>query len=206
MEGMKFDNGKASWDLVPSEILTSMAVAIKPFIEMYMLRDDKIIFDRDYLYNVARSNIMRWRIMGSKCYLGNAHPLMNAMIAICMLAKQRAYTTEDLKPVFSQRWDLIDPEWTRNIAEVYGYGAQKYSPNNWQLVSPDRYYSALNRHLDWYWSGEAYDSESGFLHLYHASWNCIALLWFDQKSVSKLPESILKASRKLSKVSLQAKK
>ena len=198
---MKFDKGKASWDLVPADILTNMAAAMKLFIEMHMLRDDKIIFDRAYLYNVARANIMRWRTMGDNCYLGSTHPLINTLIALCLLAKPREYKIEDIKSVFAQRWDLIDPEWTKNIAEIYAYGAVKYAPDNWKLVSPDRYYSALNRHIDWYSLGETYDGESGFAHLYHAAWNCITLLWFDKKRPvevrSEIPAVILRAAKKL---------
>jgi len=208
MEGMKFDKGKARWDLVPTEIFNSMAVAMKPFIETYMLKDGEIIFDVPYLYNMVRANITRWRLMGKNCYLVNTHPVMNAMIAILMLAKQRHYTAEELNVNFSQRWDLIDSEWTKNIAEIFAFGAKKYADDNWKLVEPSRYYSALNRHLDWYWAGEAYDAESGYLHLYHAAWNCIALLWFDRKTdveiTSKIPESIIKASRKLGQISLRA--
>jgi len=208
VDGVKFDNDKAAWHLIPSEHLVSMAVAIRPFIETHMLSDKEIHFNRNYIYSIAKSNIIRWHHKGECSYLGNFHPLTNAMIGICMLAKPRVYTHEEVfSTAFNQRWDLIDPEWTRNIAQIYQYGAVKYEADNWKKVEPYRYYSALNRHIDEYWAGNKYDSESGFHHLYHAAWNCIALQWFDKNNVSTeikstIPPEILKASRKLKNITL----
>lgn len=77
------------------------------------------------------------------------------------------------------RYDLIPPECLKSIADVYTFGSVKYGDNNWQTL-PDfynRYYSALMRHLEADRMGEKYDEESGRLHLSHAAWNAIALLF-----------------------------
>lgn len=207
MEGTKYDNGKAAWDLIPPEYLIRMAFSIRPFIETHLVRDGKIIFDKVRLFNVARAGIMRWRHLRECSPLGKMHPLTEAMIALCMLAKQRTYTIEELNASdMGQRWDLIDYEWTTNIAEIYGYGAFKYAPNNWMLVSEHRYFSALNRHIDHYLKGNVFDSESGYRSLYHAAWNCIALQWHeDDKKKVPIPNEIIKASKKLKGVNLSVK-
>ena len=48
------------------------------------------------------------------------------------------------------QYSLIPPETTRALAQVLTFGAQKYAPNNWQLVEngETRYLDALYRHLE----------------------------------------------------------
>lgn len=67
----------------------------------------------------------------------------------------------------------------REIANVYGYGAGKYAPNNWRKGYPFSWsYSALQRHLNSFWGGENLDPESGFPHLAHAGFHILTLLTF----------------------------
>lgn len=58
------------------------------------------------------------------------------------------------------------------------FGANKYCDNGWQSVenSEKRYADALLRHLFAHLGGETFDPESGYRHLAHAAWNCLALL------------------------------
>jgi len=79
------------------------------------------------------------------------------------------------------QYNLLPPECIREIVEILTYGANKYSPDNWQHVSDaeNRYYNALMRHLEAWRSGEDMDPESGKLHLAHMATNAIFLLWFD---------------------------
>lgn len=62
------------------------------------------------------------------------------------------------------------------VAKVGTFGAEKYAPNNWKLVEPERYEDALFRHLLQWQSGELVDPETGLLHLAHAAWNALAIL------------------------------
>lgn len=202
-EGMKFDQGKARWELVPTEYFVKMSQAIQPFIEMYLLKaeEKEIFFDEAYIYNIVRSSIFRWHMMGSSGLLGRNHPLMNAAIGCLVLAHYPHYSYFSVFPEnghdFAQRWDLIEPTWTTKLAEVYAYGAVKYEDDNWKGVEPPRYYAALNRHLDAYADEKNFDDESGFHHLYHAAWNCIALMWMEAQVI---PEPIKKAAKKLQSV------
>jgi len=78
-------------------------------------------------------------------------------------------------------WSLIPFEVLEKVAEIYTFGAKKYSKNNWKKVKnyKERYFSALMRHLVAYKTGEKIDPESGFSHLVHAVWNTISLLWYE---------------------------
>lgn len=73
----------------------------------------------------------------------------------------------------------LDPLALMEVAEVAGFGGQKYERYNfakgykWSLS-----YDALQRHLHLFWAGENRDKESGLFHLAHAAWHCLALLTF----------------------------
>lgn len=57
-------------------------------------------------------------------------------------------------------------------------GANKYAPHDWRTVPNNmaRYSDAMYRHLLQYETCEAFDEESGHLHLAHALWNLMAVL------------------------------
>ena len=103
----------------------------------------------------------------------------------------KASLTSEQQPATGLKYDtgklmfsLIPPETTRALAQVLTFGAQKYAPNNWQLVEngKDRYLDALFRHLDAYRSGESLDPESGLSHLSHALTNVAFLHYLDLKA------------------------
>ena len=75
------------------------------------------------------------------------------------------------------RFSLIPSGPLREVANVFGYGAIKYSPNNWRLgyewsLSLD----ALERHINAFTGGEDIDPESGRLHLACAIFHCLVLM------------------------------
>jgi dATP/dGTP diphosphohydrolase, N-terminal len=65
------------------------------------------------------------------------------------------------------------------LGRVYAFGESKYDDYNfrkgfkWSLS-----YDALLRHLGAWWNREDNDPESSLHHLAHATWHCIALLFF----------------------------
>jgi len=73
---------------------------------------------------------------------------------------------DDLKT----RFDLVPPRAETEMAEVLGFGARKYSADNWKKVPnlKRRYYAAARRHMVKWWLGEKLDEESGRHHLAHA--------------------------------------
>jgi len=68
--------------------------------------------------------------------------------------------------------NLVPTECIIAAAQVFGFGAQKYSEWNWRddvdNTSYGRTYSSLQRHLMAFWSGEDIDPEFGLPHLDHA--------------------------------------
>ena len=66
------------------------------------------------------------------------------------------------------RMDLLDAEFLEDVAYVMGWGAVKYSPNNWRNgFKWSRLIAACFRHLCAILRGEDRDPESGFLHSAH---------------------------------------
>lgn len=64
---------------------------------------------------------------------------------------------------------LLPTEALLTIAQVMGYGAQKYNAYNWlQGFAASRLYSATMRHLLSYWQGSDQDDETGLHPLDHA--------------------------------------
>lgn len=82
------------------------------------------------------------------------------------------------------RLDLIPPEAVLALGYVLTYGAEKYAPNSWRGVEPERYVAALMRHLMAYQSGEKTDSESKLPHLWHVLTNAAFLVALDGEAES----------------------
>lgn len=85
------------------------------------------------------------------------------------------------------RFDLIPPIALRSLAEVYTFGARKYTDNSWQNLPnfEERYLAALHRHLNAHQLGELRDEDSGLYHLDHLLWNVVALRWKLQQDEQK---------------------
>ena len=82
---------------------------------------------------------------------------------------------------------LVPPECIISIANVLGYGAKKYGPDNWRSdlnnTSYSRTYSSIQRHLHQFWAGEDNDQESGLSHLAHAATQIMILMIQHQDGV-----------------------
>lgn len=77
------------------------------------------------------------------------------------------------------RFDLLAAPFLWELAEVCGFGAAKYSDDNWRKgYDWGLSYGAMQRHLHQFWMGEELDSESGLPHLAHAAWHCMVLYAF----------------------------
>ena len=73
---------------------------------------------------------------------------------------------------------LVDKEIIIELAKILQYGAGKYKVFDWQKGIPlSRYYSACQRHLMEWNSGENLDSESGLSHISHAACNLMFILY-----------------------------
>ena len=75
------------------------------------------------------------------------------------------------------RFGLIPPNALREVARVYGYGADKYDARNWEKGLPfGPVYDAAQRHLNSFNAGVDLDAESGLHHLAHAAFGILSLL------------------------------
>lgn len=67
------------------------------------------------------------------------------------------------------RTDLLGPTSILEMASVLGFGANKYSADNWKsCTEPERFLAASLRHILQYMNGEKVDTETGISHLAHA--------------------------------------
>ena len=75
-----------------------------------------------------------------------------------------------------------DKEAVDAIAEVYDFGATKYSDHNWRKgYEWSKSYAAAMRHMTSFWNGETLDPESGLPHVAHAGFHVFALLtWLSE--------------------------
>lgn len=79
------------------------------------------------------------------------------------------------------RIDLIPAPLLLELAKLFGMGAEKYAPRNWeQGFEWHRNYNGAMRHLLAWWSGEDDDPENGQPHLIAAIWNLIVLRHFER--------------------------
>lgn len=77
---------------------------------------------------------------------------------------------------------LVPPDAIRAMAKVLGYGATKYSENNWRKGSKWSVpYASLMRHLLKFWEGEDLDEESGLPHVYHIIMNSAMLVEYYER-------------------------
>jgi len=77
------------------------------------------------------------------------------------------------------RYDLLPPEALETVVKVYTFGAQKYSPRNWEMGIPwSRIFGAIMRHLWAFYRGEDNDKETNIPHPAHAVFGCLALLHY----------------------------
>jgi hypothetical protein len=90
-------------------------------------------------------------------------------------------TTGGQKGQKPERYSLIPAFPQEEEARVYGYGAEKYAPNNWRKgYSWSLSLDALYRHIAAFRMGESIDSESGCHHLAHAKFHMNTLMEFDR--------------------------
>ena len=84
------------------------------------------------------------------------------------------------------RYDLIDPYALDVLAQIYTYGANKYTDNNWRKgMRYGRIFAAMMRHAWAFWRGEDNDPESGLPHLGHAMWQCLTLLHYHRFKIGE---------------------
>lgn len=84
----------------------------------------------------------------------------------------------------SERFDLLPFDALEEVARVYAFGAAKYADDNWLKGYRWRLsIGALLRHVARFALGEDRDPESGYHHLAHAVFHCLALITFGMRGL-----------------------
>lgn len=93
-------------------------------------------------------------------------------------------TTGGQKGTKIERYALIPTYPQGLLAEMYGRGAQKYAPRNWERgYDWSLSYDALQRHANAFWGGEDLipqneagdDPTAGIPHLIAVAWHCFTM-------------------------------
>ena len=94
------------------------------------------------------------------------------------------------------RFDLIDPEFEKAMAQVLTNGVVKYGESNWKSIdkAKARYTAALQRHLNEYRHGYLYDTESQCTHLAMIAVNAMFLQWFELNPEIKNADKVVLGS------------
>lgn len=165
--GVKFDGGKARFDLIPPEGW----VAISDGSYSSGLAEKSA----DELYNHAVWNLTDWWRSAEE-----RHHLLNSALAyIGELAAREAGQTGYWGLGF---WGTA-PVVGKGIAEILASGAAKYGDRNWEAgMHWSRIYAAVLRHL-WDWRVDPLDPETGKSHLWHALCGIIFLITYEQRGI-----------------------
>jgi hypothetical protein len=92
------------------------------------------------------------------------------------------------------RFDLVPPEASWALAEVYGAGLNKYPQRNWEKgYAWGLSIAALERHLNLWKRRESIDAETGCHHLMQVAWHAFALFIFELRGLGTDDRAIKKA-------------
>lgn len=95
-------------------------------------------------------------------------------------------TTGGEKGQKGARFGGADPRALQELANVYGYGEQKYARFNYLKGYPwSLSIDALFRHLFAFLDGEDRDPETGLLHTAHVAWHALALTSFQLRGLGE---------------------
>lgn len=82
----------------------------------------------------------------------------------------------------AQRFELLPWEELGDVAELYAFGAEKYSDHNWRKgFDWSLSYGAMLRHAALFWEGEETDAETGCSHLTSVVFHALALMYFGKE-------------------------
>ncbi len=98
------------------------------------------------------------------------------------LVEEKALKYDSGKPPLS----LIPVSFLKGVAEVLGFGASKYEPENWRKgMEWRRLVDSSLRHITAWNEGEDLDPESKLSHLKHAACNLAFLIEYEEKKLGK---------------------
>ena len=96
------------------------------------------------------------------------------------------------------KWSLVSWKALEPMVKVLMFGANKYSPNNWQKgLKYSEISESLQRHLYAFMEGEENDPESKLSHLGHILCNAMFLSWMfifrkdlDDRNINEIEKDV----------------
>ena len=96
------------------------------------------------------------------------------------------------------KWSLVSWKALEPMVKVLMFGANKYSPNNWQKgLKYSEISESLQRHLYGFMEGQDDDPESKLSHLGHILCNAMFLSWMfifrkdlDDRNINKIEKDV----------------
>ena len=96
------------------------------------------------------------------------------------------------------KWSLVSWKALEPMVKVLMFGANKYSPNNWQKgLKYSEISDSLQRHLNAFMEGQDDDPESKLSHLGHLMCNAMFLSWMfifrkdlDDRNINKIEKDV----------------
>ena len=96
------------------------------------------------------------------------------------------------------KWSLVSWKALEPMVKVLMFGANKYSPNNWQKgLKYSEISDSLQRHLNAFMEGQDDDPESKLSHLGHILCNAMFLSWMfifrkdlDDRNINKIEKDV----------------
>lgn len=190
--GIKNDEEKPRIDLLPEPALVAIAEVYHQNKTLHSLQTDtESMLDGYFLW------FSRWKLR----YKTETYNMPSALAALHLLR----YMECRLDPLYGtneDRWHVLHDTYRayRNlpwkalteVSKVLTFGANKYSPYNWQKgFNWSRIESACKRHIIAWQSGEELDPETGLSHLAHAVCNLLFLVHFEVTNIGEddRPES-----------------
>lgn len=86
------------------------------------------------------------------------------------------------------RYELLPWDSLKQVADVFGYGADKYFDNSWRTqdaATYNRTFGSVMRHLTEWQMGQDVDPESGLNHLAHAVSQLLILMYVEKHNPDK---------------------
>lgn len=156
VEGIKHDQGKTQYALVPYDVVGSLECGEKLSVPE-LIEGLQLWSACDYMHEIKTLVSQIWGFT--------------------------LYATGHVLPYSDTPLETYSPV-IKGVAEVMSFGAKKYAAHNWRKgMNWTRLSDATIRHLTSYKSGEILDPESGLNHLYHACTDMLFLLTYTQEQL-----------------------
>lgn len=173
IRGIKFDQGKLRWDLVPFDMLTYTGRVPLTVTSANAVYEDGAYADLFFRNMMLYQNGYKAPEVGLRALAELTHVTILRLTAEMGLP---VYCDVGSTPLDAPWWESYNLDAIEEVIKVLTFGVKKYSAWNWVYI-PDRkarYFAAAFRHQRARMKGEQFDPETEVRHTAHIS----CCLWF----------------------------